>query len=103
MNRGKKQETKKAPEKREYDVLTTFEVIRAYEGRDVVFFSARVNGVSIYNMRICTNRNGEDFIAFPSSKGKNGQYYNECYFAFSPEDTELVIDAVAETLANCNK
>ena len=101
MNRGKKQEEKKAPA-REYGKLESFEVLRAYEGRDVVFFSAKISGVDIYSMRICTNRNGDDFIAFPSSKGKNGQYYNECYFPFSPEDTEAVIDAVAETLANKN-
>ena len=96
MNRGKKQE---APA-REFGKLESFEILRAYEGRDVVFFSAVINGVTIYNMRVCTTRQGDDFIAFPSSKGKNGQYYNEAYFAFSPEDTERVIDAVAEILGN---
>lgn len=99
MNRGKKATKESAPA-REYGTLTSFKVLRAYEGRDVVFFSAEINDVTIYNMRVCTARSGDDFIAFPSSKGKNGQYYNEAYFPFSPEDTEKVINAVAEVLAN---
>ena len=99
--RGKKQE-QKAPE-RQYGKLESFEVLRAYEGRDVVFFSGVINGVTVYNMRICTNKDGEDFIAFPSSKGKNGQYYNEAYFAFSPEDTEHVIEVVEEVLSESGK
>ena len=98
MNRGKKQEAQ--AQQREYGKLDSFEILRAYEGRDVVFFSAVINGVTIYNMRVCTTRQGDDFIAFPSTKGKNGQYYNEAYFPFSPEDTERVIDAVAEILGN---
>lgn len=98
MNRGKKQE--EAKQERQYGKLESFEILRVFEGRDVVFFSARLNGVDVYNMRVCTSKSGDDFIAFPSVKGKNGQYFNEAYFPFSPEDQEKVIDAVAEKLAN---
>ena len=96
MNRGKKKERQE--QEREYGKLTSFKLLRCYEGRDVVFFSAEINGVTIYNMRVITNRNGEDFIAFPSVKGKNGSYFNEAYFAFSPEDTAKVIKAIEEAL-----
>lgn len=96
MKRSKKEEPQAAP--REYGKLTSFKLLRCYEGRDVVFFSAEINGVTIYNMRVITNKRGEDFIAFPSVKGKNGSYFNEAYFPFSPEDTEKVIKAIEEAL-----
>ena len=94
MNRGKKKEE----QKREYGKMESFELLRCYEGRDTVFFSGVINGVTIYNMRVVTNKNGEDFIAFPSTKGKNGNYFNEAYFPFSPEDTEYIIKVLEEEL-----
>lgn len=93
--KGKKQEA--APE-REYELMESFECLRAYEGRDVVFFTGKINGVTIYNMRILTSREGEDFIGFPSSKGKDGKYYNEAYIALSPDDTAVIIECVENWL-----
>ena len=93
--KGKVQEA--APE-REYGTMTSFECLRAYEGRDVVFFTGKINGVTIYNMRICTSKDGEDFIGFPSSKGKDGRYFNEAYFALSPDDTAVIIECVEDWL-----
>ena len=97
MQRTKKQQPAQEV-KREYGKLESFDVLRAYEGRDVVFFTGVINGVTVYNMRVCTTKDGEDFIGFPSVKGKDGRYFNEAYFSFSPEDTALVIEAVEAKL-----
>lgn len=90
----KKQET----QEKQYGKLDSFEVVRAYEGRDTVFFTGILNGVTIYNMRIVTAKDGSDFIGFPSSKGKDGKYYNEAYFPLSPLDTAGIVEAVEDWL-----
>lgn len=102
MKRSNKQEPQ-AEVKREYGTMESFSVLRAYEGRDTVFFTGVLNGVTIYNMRVVTNRNGEDFVAFPSEKGKDGKYYNVAYFALSPDDTAVIIECVEDWLEKNSK
>ena len=84
--------------KREYGKMESFKLLRVFEGRDTVFFSAIINGVTIYNMRVVTAKDGTDFIAFPSEKGKDDKYYNIAYFPFSPDDTAVVIAEIENKL-----
>lgn len=86
MKRTKNQETA-----REYTKIESFKLLNVNETQYNVFFSAVINGVTIYNMRVVTGKDGTDFIAFPSSKDKNGKYWNHCYIAISPEDQESII------------
>ena len=102
MQRTKKQNQEAAPE-RQYGEMTSFKCERAYEGRDVVFFTGVINGVTIYNMRVCTSKDGKDFIGFPSVKGKDGRYFNEAYFPLSPDDTAVIIECVEDWLEKNSK
>lgn len=65
----------------------------------VVFFDMVLNGVSIYGCRVVEGKNG-DFIAFPSTKAKDGKYYNVCYADFSNEDSKMILDKVQWILDN---
>lgn len=81
----------KTTEVREYAKIESFKLLNVNETRYNVFFSAVINGVTIYNMRVVTGKDETDFIAFPSSKDKNGKYWNHCYIAISPEDQASII------------
>lgn len=61
-----------------------------------------VNGVVLYNCFYITRngKNGEfNMIQFPQYKGKNGNYYNYCYFKITDEmlaDIEKQIEEVLQ-------
>lgn len=65
-----------------------------------VSFTMVLNGVTINNCSIGTTKNGDNFISFPSYKGKDGKWYSYIYFRFSEEDLEKILDMVAEKVAN---
>lgn len=89
-----KKETKKEVE---YGVIDSFDVshARCIEGKNgsVIFFTLRINGVSINNCRVAEGRQG-DFISLPQYKGNDGKYYSHVYFRFSPEDEETILKVV---------
>lgn len=93
MKRTKNQETV-----REYTKIESFKLLNVNETQYNVFFSAVINGVTIYNMRVVTGKDGSDFIAFPSSKDKNGKYWDHCYIAISPEDQASIIKDIENYL-----
>ena len=66
---------------------------------DLVFFTLELNGVSIYNCRVATGKNG-DFISWPQTKGKDGNYYNNVYASLSDEDSNKIIALVQEAIDN---
>lgn len=96
-SKAKKAETKEQTQEREYLEIRSHEVsnVRVIEGKngDVVFFTLKVNGLTIYNCRVATGKNG-DFISLPQYKGKNGTYYNVVYAAFSDEDSKKILDEI---------
>ena len=90
---GKKEQT----QEREYLEIRSHEVsnVRVIESKngDLVFFTLNLNGVTIYNCRVATGKNG-DFISLPQYKGKNGTYYNVVYAAISDEDSKKILDEI---------
>ena len=93
---AKKQTVKAEPEVKELEV-TSAEVdnVRVIEGKkgDVVFFTLILNGISIYNCRASSGKNG-DFISFPQVKGKDDKYYNQVYARLSKDTESAILDAV---------
>ena len=97
-SKAKKSGAKEQPtQEREYLEIRSHEVsnVRVIEGKngDVVFFTLKVNGLTIYNCRVATGKNG-DFISLPLYKGKNGTYYNVVYAAFSDEDSKKLLEEI---------
>lgn len=87
--------------KQEVEVIevSSFEVKRANcTDNGLVFFDMVINGITIYGLRVVEGKNG-DFIAFPSNKGKDGNYYNVVWCKFSDDDSNAIIKAVEEKLA----
>lgn len=65
-------------------------------------FNLRVNGVTIYGMRV-NQKDGQYFICFPRYKSNfNEKYYNHVYVKFSEEEKEAIIDAVMEEVSKKN-
>lgn len=60
---------------------------------DCYRFNAKVNGVTIYGMQYITytDKNGKktSFVSFPSYKGSDGKFYNDCYFPIKNNSKEL--------------
>lgn len=90
-NRTNRRSSKKAePEK----VTGTVKIVRAYEFEDgTISFDMDFNQISFYRCMIRKGKNG-DFIAFPSYKGGDGNYYHYYYINFDESTAEKVIDAV---------
>lgn len=87
---------------REYLTLSDYEVsnarvIETTKG-DMVLFTLRLNGVTIYDCRVATSSKNGDFISFPQYKGKNGVYYNTAYAPLSPEDTKIILEDVQNAI-----
>ena len=103
MNTKKKSTSNKA-ENTEQEVLKLdswnverVRVVTTKDGKDLVFLSLMLNGITIHNCRIATGRNG-DFVSFPQYKGSNGQYYNTVYARLSDEDTKNICALVQEKI-----
>lgn len=98
---------KKQTKKEEAKSERTFAEIREHEvsnvrvidtkNGDMVLFTLAVNGVTIYNCRVATGKNG-DFISFPQYKGSNGSYYNNVYVAISDEDSKKILAEVQKAI-----
>ena len=95
--------TNKAGEnkEREYLKLESFRVVdaREWESGDVSA-TIRLNGITIYNVRIMQTHDGnKEFLSFPSRKGNDGKYYPYVYAALSDADTEMIINAIDDRLS----
>lgn len=68
------------------------------------FFTLRVPGLSLYNLRVIpAGKNYDAFIGMPEDKGKDGNYYKLFALYLSEADTEAVIEAVDEALEEASK
>lgn len=72
---------------------------RTVEGKNgtVVFFTLKINGVSINNCRVAEGKNG-DFISLPQYHGNDGKYYSHVYFRFSKEDEAAILAEVEKQI-----
>lgn len=95
----KKPETKKSNERKTIDV-NEYEVskVRIHDESGTVFFNLFLNGVTIYGCTVGTTKDGHDFIAFPSRKGKDGKYYSIAYASISDEDQDKILKDVETQL-----
>lgn len=74
-------------------------VVTTQKGKDLVFFTLTLNGVIINNCRVATSSKG-DFVSFPQSQGKNGQYYNTVYAPISDADNDEIMKLIQEAIDN---
>lgn len=96
-----KKANKKEQTEREFITISQHKVdnVRVIDTRngDMVLFTLQLNGVTIYNCRVATGKNG-DFISFPQYKGTNGNYYNNAYAPLSDEDAKIIIEDVQNAI-----
>ena len=65
----------------------------------IVMADVEINGITVYGMKILANKStGEAFLAWPSTKGKDGKYYSVCYARISDGDQEMIITKIYEWL-----
>lgn len=94
----KKADNAEKTTEKKYDVLHSFEILRATQYDWGTVFNMVLNGVTIYNCTVAQTHEGNFFVSFPSRKGSDGKYYAYVRFYFSPEDLEKVLAAVESKL-----
>lgn len=96
-----KQERKHSPEITVDDVTFTVEHVRDWGRRGGISFSLRVCApivVEIYNCRIIEGRKDDEFIAMPSRKGSDGNYYRHAYIQLTEKQQADIIQLVYDEL-----
>lgn len=83
---------------RKNDTVETFSVLNVRNTDHGCFFTLILNEVTINNVKVATTKDGRDFIALPSYRGKDGKYYNTVYFRFGDGDTDKILDEVCKAL-----
>lgn len=75
------------------------ENVRVVEGSkgDIVFFTLDLNGISIYNCRVATGKDG-DFISFPQYKGSDNKWYNSVYAKLSDEHSQEILKSIQDII-----
>jgi hypothetical protein len=73
---NKAKATKNETPETTYDI----EVTRAKQIKESYAFDMKVNGVMIYGCWLMESKDGNNFVSFPSYKGKDGKYYSHVYF-----------------------
>lgn len=72
----------------------TWEIKRAKQFKDGnITLDIEVNGITIYGARVVKGKKNE-FIAWPSYKGSDGNYYNHVYCPISQEEQDAIIKEV---------
>ena len=71
---------------------------------NVVTFTLKMNGLSLYNMKVIESLRGDTagqmFLINGQSKGADGKYYNNYALYLSDEDRERIIEAVCAEANN---
>ena len=93
LNKNKKTETKETENTTTYTVKVT----RAKEIKGSYAFDMDVNGVTIYGCWLKETKAGDNFVSFPSYKGKDGKWYSHAYFKID-EKTQADIEKQIESL-----
>lgn len=93
-------ETKTNREEQPVLIVSSYSVKRARTIQGgIVMADVEINGITIYGMKILANKStGEAFLAWPSSKGKDGKYYSVAYARISDGDQEMIITKIYEWL-----
>lgn len=96
--------TNKAAENKErtFTKVENFSVKNSREwDNGLVTTTLTLNGITVYNVRIMQTHDGNhEFLAFPSRKGNDGNYYPYVYVALSDEDIAKIIEAIDNDLAS---
>lgn len=71
--------------------------VRVFGRNNTVSFDLTINGVTIYGCFVVEGEKG-DFISFPSTKAKDGRYYNHAWCKLSDDDTKRIISMVENEL-----
>lgn len=78
-----------------------YEVLRAHKFDDDTYtFNLKLNGITLYDLRLALNKKDEYFISMPSKKGKDGKYYKNFYFAL---DENIADDIMSIVIEEANK
>lgn len=92
----------KTNEKKDHGDVFKVDNVRYVEGKNgkngFAFFTLIYYDMKIYSCKVLTGEHG-DFVAFPSSKGKDGNYYNIAWMELSEADTKSIIKMVEDALA----
>ena len=92
----------KEQEKAFYSLPEGWKITNARERNDQVYFTLKMPGLSLYNLKIVDSEEYGEFIGMPSDwngkKGKASAYFNRFALYLSPEDQETVIGAAYEAL-----
>lgn len=68
------------------------------------FFTLKVDGLSLYNLRVVpAGKKYDTFIASPEEKGKDGKYYKVYALYLDNEDTAAVIEEVERQAKKANR
>ena len=71
---------------------------------NVVTFTLKMNGLSLYNMKVIESPRGDTagqmFLSNGQSKGADGKYYNNYALYLSDEDKDRIIEAVCAEANN---
>ena len=76
--------------------LDSFKVIRAKavelsSGKTFIPFDVKLNEISINGCSVGTDKDGNDFISYPSYKGNDGKYYQHASAYLSKEDQAAIL------------
>ena len=58
-----------------------------------IMFTLITGAAYVYGCRVVEGRNG-DFIAFPSYKGTDGNYYNHCYVSLTDAEQQKILEEI---------
>ena len=86
---------KNSGERKTYNGSITVKNARVLSDNCIVF-SVELEGVSLYEMRLVENKNGERFISMAQTKGKDGKYYNNYFINLSDKQKEDIIKIVLD-------
>ena len=100
-NTNNQRKRKPDPEITVDDVTFAVEHVRDWGRQGGISFALRVCApivVEIYNCRIMDSRDGGEFIAMPSRKGSDGNYYRHAYIQLTEQQQANIIQLVYNEL-----
>ena len=107
IKKTNKEETKKAPQVEYKPAEISIAKVKPVKGKEDCYrFNLTINGVTIYGCSYVTytNKDGKEdnFIAFPSYKGSDGEHYNTCFFPINNpayrKEYELVEELIGQAV-----
>lgn len=90
-------------EERQYLEVDSWDVERARSTRGGVYFSLKLNGVTINNCRIARSHDDREFIGFPQYKGSDGNYYSCCYAPIDDDLQREIIKIVYQDISEARR